>query len=62
MEVRQGCHKSETHHNSSNLNNFGIRIHTKVVQNIRLHCIKVENRPLVHSNCKQKIKSELIKN
>ena len=25
MEVRRGCHNSETHHNSSNLNNFGIR-------------------------------------
>ena len=44
-----GCNNSETHHNSSNLNNFRIRIHTKgVVQNKnkRLHCIKVGNGPL----------------
>ena len=33
MEVRQGCHNSETHHNSSKRNNFGIRIYTKEVQN-----------------------------
>ena len=48
MEVRQGCHNSETHHNSSKLNNFGIRIYTKEVQNKnkRLRCIKVGNRPL----------------
>ena len=29
MEVRQGCHNLETHHNSLNLNNFGIRIYKK---------------------------------
>ena len=29
MEVRQGCHNLETHHNRLNLNNFGIRIDKK---------------------------------
>ena len=45
-EVRQGCHNKETHHNSSNLNNFGIRNYTKAVvqnKNKRLRCIKVGN-------------------
>ena len=52
MEVRQGCHNSKTHHNSSKRNNFGIRIHTKEVQNRnkRLRCIKVGDRYILIIN------------